>query len=297
MVKAWRLEANVTHTITRCSHVTNPGLQVMLTALIGLGANLQSPAQMLDDALHELEACPHVVVQSASARFTTRPAGGPADQMQYVNAAARLETTLSADELFRRLVDIEDRLGRQRNQRWGPRTIDLDLLLYDDLVLESPRLNVPHSRMSFRRFVLEPAVEIAGDLVHPLIGWTVERICNHLKNSPPYFAIAGPDAASRFELARRVSDRVAGRSILTGHDLRSPLEFSAQPLISDFWEVQERRNGKPVGMSLPRPRLVVELDVTDPFAPLPDGPSLQVTSRDMPWAVEEVVAAIQASTE
>ena len=75
---------------------------------------------------------------------------------------------------------LKSRFGRERHERWGDRTLDLDLLLFGDAVIDSPTLTVPHPRMSFRRFVLEPAVEIAGDMVHPTIGWTLERLLDQL---------------------------------------------------------------------------------------------------------------------
>ena len=97
--------------------------------------------------------------------------------------------------------------------RWGPRTVDLDLLLYDDLVLALPDLTVPHPRMAFRRFVIEPAAEIAADLRHPTIGWTVDQLRDHLRYAVPYVAIAGASAAARGRLAADLVARYGGRVI------------------------------------------------------------------------------------
>ena len=96
-----------------------------------------------------------------------RPIGGPAGQEPFLNAAALLETSLPPAELLARLQRIELHLGRTRETRWAARTLDLDLLLYDNLVLNTPYLTLPHPRMAFRRFVLEPAAEVAPEMAHP----------------------------------------------------------------------------------------------------------------------------------
>jgi hypothetical protein len=103
------------------------------------------------------------------------------------------------------LREIEASLGRQRGEQWGPRTLDLDLLLYDDVVLETPVLVVPHPRMAWRRFVLEPAAEVAGPMIHPTIGWTIERLLAHLNTARDYVAIAGPIGVGKTQLAKELS--------------------------------------------------------------------------------------------
>ena len=102
-----------------------------------------------------------------------------------MNAAALLETDLPPAALLAALQDIERRLGRIRAERWGPRTIDLDLLLYDQLELETPELILPHPRMSFRRFVLGPAAEIAAEMAHPVCGNTIGGLVTAALGRPP----------------------------------------------------------------------------------------------------------------
>jgi 2-amino-4-hydroxy-6-hydroxymethyldihydropteridine diphosphokinase len=136
-------------------------------AYIGLGANLGDRAAMLRAALEQLAAEPGVEIVAVSSFRETDPVG-IVDQPRFVNAAAAVETALSARELLDRLLGIERRLGRtQSGPRFGPRTIDLDLLLYGDDALAPPGLHVPHPRLHERLFVLEPLAELDPRLVVP----------------------------------------------------------------------------------------------------------------------------------
>ena len=156
----------------------------MSTALISLGSNVGDRAANLRRALELLALNADLRVAATSSLHKTKPAGGPVAQESFLNAAALLETNLPPRELFSILQRIENELGRVRSERWGPRTIDLDLLLYDQLELDAPELTIPHPRMSFRRFVLEPAAEIAADMIHPVCGNTIGGLLRHLSAAP-----------------------------------------------------------------------------------------------------------------
>jgi 2-amino-4-hydroxy-6-hydroxymethyldihydropteridine diphosphokinase len=134
-------------------------------AYIGLGSNLGDREENLRGALERLNELGRVRVSS----FRETEPVGVTDQPRFVNAAAELETDLSPQDLLARLLEIERDLGRDRarERRWGPRTIDLDLLLYGDQVLDEPGLKVPHPRLDERRFVLEPLHELAPELSLP----------------------------------------------------------------------------------------------------------------------------------
>jgi 2-amino-4-hydroxy-6-hydroxymethyldihydropteridine diphosphokinase len=136
-------------------------------AYIGLGANLGDRQAALEAALETLRATPGIAVEAVSGVRETEPVGH-VDQPHFLNAAARLSTTLGARELLDALLDVERSLGRTREgPRWGPRTIDLDLLLFGREQIDEPGLTVPHPRLAERRFVLEPLADLDPALVVP----------------------------------------------------------------------------------------------------------------------------------
>lgn len=142
----------------------------MTRAYVGLGANLGDREATIRAAL---AALPGVV--GVSTLRETEPVG-VVDQPPFLNGAAALETELGPRELLDVLLAVERDLGRERRERWGPRTIDLDLLLYGDETIDEPGLTVPHPRLHERRFALEPLLELAPDLVVPARG----RVANLL---------------------------------------------------------------------------------------------------------------------
>ena len=138
-----------------------------VTAYVGLGANLQDPAAQVRRALDELASLPQSRVLARSSLYKSPPLG-PSDQPDYVNAVAALATALEPLALLKELRAIEIRHGRQRDgTRWGPRTLDLDLLLYGDQVLDTPELRLPHPGLHERAFVLYPLYDVAPELEVP----------------------------------------------------------------------------------------------------------------------------------
>ena len=152
----------------------------MATAYIALGSNLGDRAAHLRAALERLGALG--VVEAVSPFVDTAPVGYT-EQPRFLNAAARLRTRLPPEALLRELLAVEAALGRVRAERWGPRIIDLDLLLYDDLVRDEPGLTVPHPRLHERRFVLEPLAAIAPAAVHPVLKTTIGELLANLAPS------------------------------------------------------------------------------------------------------------------
>jgi len=149
--------------------------------LLGLGSNLGDRDANLVAALDHLEEENALAVLAMSRIRTTAPVGGP-PQGDYRNAAALAETHLPPRKLLAALQRAEQRCGRRADgARWGPREADVDLLLYGDEVIDEPDLVVPHPRMAERRFVLEPASEIAPDMVHPVLRTTVRQILEVLR--------------------------------------------------------------------------------------------------------------------
>jgi len=138
-------------------------------AYIGIGSNLDDPVTQVRWALQALHILPASRCVAQSPLYRTAPVGGPPDQPDYMNAAAALETTLSPDALLTELQRLEAARGRVRSTYWGPRTLDLDLLLYGQITRTDPRLTLPHPRLHERAFVLYPLYDIAPTLNIP--GW------------------------------------------------------------------------------------------------------------------------------
>jgi 2-amino-4-hydroxy-6-hydroxymethyldihydropteridine diphosphokinase len=137
-------------------------------AYVGLGGNVGAVAETLRQAVQVLGRLPQTAVRAVSSLYRT-PAWGHAQQPDFVNGVVALETSLTAQELLQALLRIELEFGRDREagQRWGPRTLDLDLLLYGDAILEAPGLRLPHPHLHERAFALVPLLEIAPDVFIP----------------------------------------------------------------------------------------------------------------------------------
>jgi 2-amino-4-hydroxy-6-hydroxymethyldihydropteridine diphosphokinase len=153
----------------------------MATAFIALGSNLGDRAATLLAAIRELNATDGIQVVRVSTFHDTEPVGGPANQPRFLNTAAELATTLSPEALLAALLNIEQRHGRVRAQKDAPRTLDLDILLYDDLVRTDADPVIPHPRMHERSFVLAPLTEIASEVGHPKLKKSVRELLQELK--------------------------------------------------------------------------------------------------------------------
>jgi 2-amino-4-hydroxy-6-hydroxymethyldihydropteridine diphosphokinase len=155
-----------------------------MRAFVGLGSNLGEREALIGQALDELAALPDTTLIRVSSLYDTEPVG-VIEQPRFLNAVAMLDTELTARQLLWNLQRIEARLGRTRSQRWGPRTMDLDLLLYGDLVIEEDDLHLPHPELARRAFVLVPLVELDPQVTHPVSGLSVVQMLARLEHKSP----------------------------------------------------------------------------------------------------------------
>ena len=146
-----------------------------LPSLLSFGSNLGDRRKTLEGAWCALGQTKNVAVLRWSSFYETEPVGGPVGQPKYLNTAGIIQTTLSPEELLALLQKVEADFGRVRAERWGARTLDIDILFYGDRVVELPHLTIPHIEMLHRQFVLEPAREIAADWIHPVTKKTIEE--------------------------------------------------------------------------------------------------------------------------
>ena len=138
----------------------------MVMAYIGLGSNMDDPVARIASAVLAIKQFPGTTLLRYSSCYCSKPVG-PQGQPDYINAVAQVDTRLTAEQMLGYMQAVENQQGRVRTERWGPRTLDLDLLLFDDLVLQSATLTVPHPEMHKREFVLYPLFEIAPDIEIP----------------------------------------------------------------------------------------------------------------------------------
>lgn len=153
--------------VKRSRSISQPGV------CLALGSNLGDRRANLIRSLDALHDPPTVIVTAVSPVYETVPVGGPQPRQLYLNAAIRVETTLTPEQLLERTQRIEQQLGRRRTIKNAPRPIDIDILLIGDLIRESPDPIIPHPRMHQRGFVLRPLADIAPEVIHPISGSTI----------------------------------------------------------------------------------------------------------------------------
>ncbi len=183
----------------------------MSRAYVALGGNVDGPAARLLAVMGEFDSLPHTRLLRASSLYRTAPVGY-ADQPDFINAAVLLETGLAPDDLLAELLEMETRHGRVRHLRNGPRTLDLDLLLYEGLILDDdPALILPHPRMHQRSFVLAPLVEIDPECVLPRHG-LASSILKNMTGREDVHRIDFPGLDDGLQLLRRLGQGLMPRA-------------------------------------------------------------------------------------
>ena len=153
----------------------------MSIAYIGFGSNIGDRLAYIQSAIHTLSETEGITLQKTSSIYTTDPIGYES-QAQFLNGVAAIQTSLSPLSLLHTLKDIETTIGRKHRIRWGPREIDLDILIYADLCVQTEKLVIPHPEMHLRGFVLVPLTEIAPNLVHPVFQESIQTLRNRLED-------------------------------------------------------------------------------------------------------------------
>lgn len=171
----------------------------MRRCYVALGGNVGAVEETFDQALRRLDDSPEISVGAVSGVYLTAPVGGHSGG-EFRNMAVEVESQHGPLELLNLLQRVEGEFGRQRERRWGPRTLDLDLIFYGAEIIDHPRLRVPHPACWYRRFVLDPLAEIAADVVHPEKRVTVGELRDRLLMRPLRVALAGADEATRNQL-------------------------------------------------------------------------------------------------
>lgn len=146
-----------------------------------LGSNLGNRQMYLSEAIRHIHNEIAPVIRTSSLYQTQ--AWGKTDEPDYLNQVAELKTGLSPEEILKRILNIEKTMGRKREEKWGSRIIDIDILFYDSLVISGPELTIPHPEMHKRRFTLEPLNELIPGFVHPVLGKTIAELKNELNDS------------------------------------------------------------------------------------------------------------------
>ncbi len=195
------------------------------TVYIGLGSNLGDRADFIDKASKAVDGCEQIELVRLSSVVETE-ALGKGGGGKYLNAVAEVRTDLTAEELYGRLVEIETSLGRVRGEKWGPRTIDLDLLLYGDEIIDSADLIVPHKQMHLRSFVLDGMCELGGELVHPVLERSMAELAERLNGrsfvidskAVQLVSIAGLIGVGKTTLAKGLAEEVGGELLLEAYD-------------------------------------------------------------------------------
>lgn len=277
----------------------------MARALLGLGSNLGSSRDNFAQAVGQLISACDIRLLTRSRWHRTKPIGGPSGQGEFLNGCILVQTAMEPEDLVLAIHHVEQQMGRSREVHWGPREIDIDLLLYDQRVFHSPELVIPHPRMSFRRFVLEPAAEIASQAVHPASGWTISGLLRHLCRWPRIVGFFANDADRAQQLAAEICRRIGCHFVEDPGDLSCffSSESSQQPQTN-----RPLVYSSPLESTLPRqvcPGLALiwattEIDSEASPEKVLDrmhwrGPTALLTGKDLDDVAEEAVFAIRAA--
>lgn len=195
------------------------------TVYVGLGSNMGDRRQAIRQALDLLGRSEQIEVLAVSDIIETSPLGG-SDQPEYINAVCQVRTTLNADSLHSKLREIESALGRVRQEKWGPRTIDLDLLLFGDRIIHTPDMTIPHPQIHLRSFVLKGLAQLDPGRIHPVLRESVAELAVRLNGgnfvieptAPQLVCIAGTIGVGKTTWAKRLAEALGGQVLFEPYD-------------------------------------------------------------------------------
>ncbi|TWT53881.1 2-amino-4-hydroxy-6-hydroxymethyldihydropteridine pyrophosphokinase [Rubripirellula amarantea] len=301
----------------------------MAQCLISFGSNLGDRDQRIVAAARMIQAEPLVQNFAASRLFETPPIGGPGGQEPFLNAVAAFDTESSAADILNLLQEIENKLGRLRKERWGARSIDLDVVLHGELIGGRTGLVVPHPRYTARRFVVQPACDVAGHYRDPRFGWTLNQLAKHMEQGVPSMAIVGGSEANRGELCQRLREeyqltifnakpipeamRVVGNAPAPNQtELKSPASENIidaslikpnEPWLSAFVPKLPKIDSHESTLAS-TPRLIARIQKTTAETRWPaphqmwpaswDWPEYRLELDDLDWATGEVMSAFES---
>lgn len=308
-----------------------PGLGDSSNCLVSFGANLGDPRATIEQALEQLRTKTAATSFRSSRLYNTPPVGGPVGQPPFLNCVAALETTLSPWEVWQVVREIESGLGRERFKRWEARRIDVDILLYGDQRIWTPQLKIPHPRLCMRRFILEPAAEIAPDWIDPVSQQSMLSLakrlrsgranlvlCAAIEDRPVWLLeqVARQSVADWFEVqgnqgnfqinGPRQSRWVAPLAVNGACVLQDSVIIQPSPKLIVFyaadrakdsggqWEDTHRRLAQRLGMSPPSDASRASRDDSQRVSLCPSAARYLLVTDDPAWGVHELVAALDA---
>jgi len=295
----------------------------MPSSLISLGANLGNVLETMRSAGRLIREAFQDASVTFSRIFRTPPVGGPTGQGEFLNAMVRVDHSRSLWDVWNTIQRIETDLGRQRNQRWESRRIDIDLILHDAVRLWTPHLKIPHPRMCMRSFVLQPALEIAPELIDPVSQWSIRDLANHLEQlsangQTPWISIGCNSLALQEGLEETFNTLEKDwRQHITLTTTTSPVEWLRMMNSNGSLSMQQgnrRVDLRIACVKTPDPESVQWEDYSAPWARMLGlqpathssgmlngqtlemiaGPRYLLPGNDLPWAVHEILAAGQA---
>lgn len=266
---------------------------VIAQCLISFGSNLGDRHALVANAARWVADTPMVHGFRASRLFETPPIGGPTGQEPFLNAVAAFDTDVSAREILNLLQGTEQKLGRERQHRWGARSIDLDVVLHGELVGGGTGLIVPHPRYTARQFVLAPACDVAANYRDPRFGWTLQRLANHLQQGIPSLALVGGDGVRRAQLCQ-ILEQDFGIQTFAARPLCAPMDVVGNAPAAS--RATDDPQGETESAAKPSPQsITIENDAPWVSAFVPPLPPLNSPDTSLP-NVPRLVARMQTAT-